>query len=125
MAHEIVVDVGRRIVTIRMWAEVTPGEIHLAARELLDDSRVKTGFVQLIDARNVSSVVSVGASDIRAIAASPLDPSSKRAFVTTDPAAFGLARMFATLRGIKNVGEEVGVFRTLEDAEGWLGAGAL
>jgi hypothetical protein len=34
---------------------------------------------------------------------------------------FGLARMFATLRELKQVPEDINVFRTIEEAETWLG----
>jgi hypothetical protein len=104
-----------------MWGALTPGEIRGTAAELLDDERLSKDFSQLIDLRELTSVAAIGAQDIRAIAASALDVSSRRAFVAPDSATFGLARMFAAIRNSRESTEQVGVFRTMTEAERWLG----
>lgn len=125
MPHEMSVDVDKRIVTIRMWGEIAGEELRVAAGQIRGDARVQAGFVELIDARDVTSVTAIQAKDIRELAASVLDPSSRRAFVAPDSAAFGLARMFAALRKIKDAQEDIGVFRTMPEAEAWLGLAAV
>jgi hypothetical protein len=119
--HEYTVDADRRFVRVRLWGALTPGDIHTAAEELRGDARVGQDFSELIDLRELTSVKAIGSEDVRALATAALDPSSKRAFVTDDSATFGLARMFATLRTLKDSREQVGVFRTIEEAQDWLG----
>jgi hypothetical protein len=47
------------------------------------------------------------------------------AIVTTDDLTFGMARMFAALRNMKDTTEQIGVFRTMREAEDWLGFTAV
>jgi len=109
------------MVMVRMWGPLTAGEIRTAVAEIVEGVPQSEGYLELIDLRGLTSVDGIASPDVRAIASSPLDAASKRAFVVPDPTAFGLARMFATFRSLRQTGDEVGVFRTIEDAENWLG----
>jgi hypothetical protein len=48
---------------------------------------------------------------------------TRRVFVASGLVMFGPARMFATLRDLTESREQVGVFRTREEAEAWLDLG--
>ena len=121
MPHDYTVDSLRHVAYIRVWGALTPGEMRTMVDELNADSRISTSVAKLIDLRALTSVAAISSQDVRAIAGATLSPASRRALVTADSAAFGLARMFAAFRALKDSSEQVGVFRTLKEAEEWLG----
>jgi hypothetical protein len=121
MPHEYSIDAARRLVRVRMWGELTRAEIMATGAELSNDPLLRPEFSELIDLRGVTSAIAISAEDVRAIASAALSPVARRAFAASDLAMFGLARMFATLRDLTETREQVGVFRTLEEAEAWLG----
>ena len=120
MPHEYAIDTAKRLVKARMWGDLNRAEVLKAALELSADPRLLPGFSELIDLREASAT-SISAEDVRAIASAPLDPAARRAFVVPDDLMFGLARMFATLRELEQVPEDINVFRKIEEAETWLG----
>jgi len=121
MPHDYTVDLPRRLVHLRMWGAVTSGDIKTASAALAAEDRLSPEFAELIDLRELTSVDAISSQDIRAIAAARLTPCSRRAFVAPDPATFGLVRMFAALRDLREGGEQIGVFRTIGEAGEWLG----
>jgi SpoIIAA-like len=121
MPHEYSVDGNHRLVRVRMWGALTRAEIMETVAELSRDSRLERDFSELIDLRELTSVDSITTADVRAIAYASLDSVSRRAFVASNLLIFGLARMFASLRGLRPDSEEVSVFDSLEAAEAWLG----
>ena len=125
MPHEITYEAEKGLARLRMWGALTPGEVRGTVDEALADPRLANSPLSLVDLREVTSVMALRVEDIRAVAAGHLPSSSMLAIVVTDPAAFGLARMFTTLRNIKESQARIGVFRTLKDAEDWLGSGVL
>ena len=120
MPHEYGIDTARRLVSTRMWGALDRAEVLKTALELSEDPKLLPGFSELIDLREASATA-ISAEDVRAIASAQLDPVARRAFVVPDELMFGLARMFATLRELKQVPEDINVFRTIEEAETWLG----
>jgi hypothetical protein len=81
-------------------------------------------FSQLIDLSQVSKI-EMTADDVRQLAKDDtFSPHARRAILVASDKAFALAQMFATLR--KAQGDtNIGVFRDLELALGWiLGRGA-
>jgi hypothetical protein len=121
MPHEYTVDSERHVAYIRVWGALTPGEMQTMVDELAGDPRISGEVAKLIDLRKLTSVAAISSKDVRAIASAALSPASRRALVTADSAAFGLARMFAAFRTLRDSREQVGVFRTLKEAEDWLG----
>ena len=121
MPHQYTIDSLRRVAHIRVWGALTPGELQEMVDELNGDPRISAEVAKLIDLRELTSVAAISSLDVRAIAAAALSPASRRALVTADSAAFGLARMFAAFRTLRQPHEQVGVFRTLKEAEEWLG----
>jgi hypothetical protein len=75
---------------------------------------------QLADFRDVTEVELSGL-DVRMFAKETVfDSESRRALVLTRPIAFGLARMFATLREL--AGEpHITIVRTMQEAADWVG----
>ena len=124
MPYEISPNAEQHVVVIRMWGEVTPQEIRALVSELAGNHEVQ-GFRQLADLRELKSVTSISASDIRAVAAGAMSESPQRAIVAPDSATFGLARMFAALRNLKDSHDQIGVFRTMREAQEWLGLSVL
>ena len=49
-----------------------------------------------------------------------LAPSARRAMVATDPATFGVFRMYGTSLELRSSAPEIGVFTTLEEAIEWV-----
>ena len=89
-------------------------------QQLARDPRITADFSELIDLRSVTSIEEITASDIRTLAVSEIEPVQRRAFVTMDPATYGLARMFQSYRLIRRAREENHVFDKIEEAEAWL-----
>jgi len=125
MPHQITFDREKGVALLRMWGELTPGEVRETVTEALAEPLVANAPLSLVDLREVTSVAALRVEDIRSVAAGRLPESSRLAIVAPDSAAFGLARMFTALRNLKESQAKIGVFRTLIEAEGWLGAGAL
>jgi hypothetical protein len=124
MPYEVTPDIEKRVVVIRMWGDVKPDEVRTLVAQLAADQAI-AGFAQLADLRDLTSVAAIGAGDIRAVAAGVLAASPRRAIVAPDTATFGMARMFAALRNMKDTTEQIGVFRTMREAEDWLGFTAV
>jgi len=120
MPADYVIDSERRLVHIQVSGVVTAEEIVAVRQRLAKDERLTPECSELIDARGATSIQRITANDIRSLAASEIEPVLRRAFVTTDPAAYGLARMFQTYRAIKHAPEQNHVFHRLEEAEAWL-----
>ena len=104
-----------------MWGEVTRAEVMATRLEVANDARLRSEFSELIDLTGLTSVDAITAEDVRVMASAELDSVARRAFVTPNPAAYGLARMFGSLREVKHARDEVAVFRTIEEAKEWLG----
>lgn len=83
----------------------------------------RPAFNQLLDFRQVTSVVLSG-EEVRALAQRAIfSESSRRAFVVSSDLQFGLSRMFGIYRELG--GEEgIMVFREMNTALGWLGLSA-
>jgi hypothetical protein len=48
-------------------------------------------------------------------------PGTRRAFVATNPVPYAFSRMYEAYREFNDGQEQIEVFRSLEDAEKWLG----
>ena len=120
MPHEYSIDSAQRLVRVRMWGALTRTEILATVAELVGDPRLSPDFSELIDVTDATAA-EIHTDDIRAIAGALLDRVARRAFVAPDPAVFGLARMFGAFRDMKDATEHVAVFRSIREAEEWLG----
>lgn len=120
MVHEYVLDVTRRCVRVRLSGVLTSTALLSTFTDIQRDPRVTHEFCALIDLRDIRSVDGLRDDELRTIASSPLDTVARRAFVAFHPAVFGVCRQFATYRELAER-EPVAVFRTIRDAEEWLG----
>jgi len=111
----------RRLVRIHIDTRLLPDEIPAMVQELSSDPRITPDFVELIDCSAMSAVEDLRPDRIRSRAAGPLARVARRAFVAPQPAVYGMCRMFATYFEMANRPEPVGVFRTIREAEEWLG----
>jgi len=87
--------------------------------QLLNDPDFDPKFSQLADFSEVSRFDLTG-DDVRELANKTVfSPQSRRAFIARGDLAFGLGRMFETLRDLK--GESgICIFREKEDALNWV-----
>ena len=115
------VDLEQRLVLVRMSGALTRDEMFACTNSLRNDPRVTSEFSELVDLRGLTSVEAVRAEDVRAMASGSLSPAARRAIVAPDNAAFGLSRMFESLRGAKGAPDQTVVFRTMQEADVWLG----
>jgi len=120
MSYEYAVDTRQRLVRVRMWGPITRPEIMAVVKEMVGDARIGPDFGQLIDVRDVSTAT-LSNDDLRQIAGSDLDPVARRAFVVSEDATYGLARMFGSLREGRGAPERIAVFTNIYDADAWLG----
>ena len=120
MAIDFLIDVQHRVVfTVAIDAFSIADAIDHMNR-LRADARYSPLFNQLADFRDVTDVQLSGL-DVRTFAKEAIfSKGSRRALVITTPVAYGLARMFLTLREL--AGEEyLSVVRTMADAADWVG----
>jgi hypothetical protein len=120
MPFKSVIDARQHLVVTTAIGDLTGDEglaccLHLKARADFDPA-----FDQLLDFTHATRFDAT-AVQLRTIAAQPLfSPASRRAIVATNPAIFGLARMFEAYRSISDVGERIMVFDAINKALEWL-----
>jgi len=120
MAIDFVIDVERRVVfTVAIDSLSVADAIGHMDRLRADPDYVAT-LNQIADFRDVTDVQLSGL-DIRSLAQHTVfSPASYRALVITKPIAYGLARMFSTLRELAGEPHHITV-RTLEEAAEFTG----
>lgn len=113
------IDSQRRLVTSRIWGAVNDAEIFAHNEKLRSDPRFDPSYQQLVDMTGVTHI-GVSTSMINETSLDQFfEPGTRRAFVATDDAVFGMARMFA-LRA-EGLGQTIQVFREERTAKEWLG----
>ena len=101
-----------------MWGAVTEDEVHDHNETLRNDPRFDPSYRQLVDLTGITEIL-VGTRLINDTAHDQyFTPGSRRAFVASEDAVFGLARMFATRAEAE--GQTIEVFRDRAKAEEWL-----
>ena len=105
--------------TTRGTGDVTDDEVRGHYVRLRADPRFDPSFQQLVDLRGTTDLA-ITPRFIVALAENPIfTPGVKRAFVGDQDFQYGSARMLAALGKIS--GQLIWVFRTLAEAEQWLG----
>jgi hypothetical protein len=113
------IDDGERLVTSRLWGAVTEDEVYGHNQTLRTDPRFNPGYRQLVDLTGITEI-KVSTNMINDTARDQFfTPGVRRAFVASDDAVFGLARMFALQA--EGDGQTIEVFRDQRKAEEWLG----
>lgn len=113
------VDVERRLVTVKFGTRVTAEEIGEYVRKLRDHPLFEPTFSEIADLRDAEDIALL-ADDFLKLAdeVDPFSPEAKRAFVAKTSIQNHAARLHKILRSQRNIE----IFRTLEDAERWIGS---
>ena len=121
MPCEYEIDLTHRLVRTRAWGAVTHAELTAMRVRLTGDPAFQSDFSQLYDLREAVSLA-MTADEIRELASySHFGANSRRAIVAPKIAAFGTVRMFAIQREASGGQDEVRAFRSLAEANDWLG----
>lgn len=114
------IDKQHRLIVSTASGVLTLDDMLQHQQQLLQDNDFDPSFSQLIDLDDVTQVA-VATDDVRRIAEkSVFVPGTRRALVAQkSDVAFGLSRMFETLRNLKG-DQGVRVFRDREQALAWL-----
>src|SRR3954465_10520793 len=113
------IDVARRLVLTRAWGVFTAQDLYDHYSTLSTDPAFDPSFPQVVDMRDIERV-DMEPSIIRRHALEFLFASrTQRAIVTSSDIEYQLARMYKAVA--EYVPQNVRVFRTMHDAEQWLG----
>lgn len=113
------IDDKQRRITSRLWGAVTEDEVYGHNSQLRRDPRFNPDYRQLVDLTGITEI-RVSTNMINDTARDQFfTPGTRRAFVASDDAVFGLARMFAMQA--EGDGQTIEVFRDPQKAEEWLG----
>ncbi len=119
------IDKERRIVFSAGWDRLTFAEAKAHGEQLLSDPDFNPDFNQLIDASAVTAMdISIDEAKMLARRAI-VSPTSRRAFVATDPSIFGMGRLMGAYDEIERARDKAGVFYDRDAALQWLGSGIL
>jgi hypothetical protein len=113
------IDKQKRLVVTCAWGACTAEDTLEFRRQLLKDHDFDPAFDQLADFSAVTTI-DVTPADVRMLAGvNVFSPDSRRAIVVQGQLAFGLARIFETLRGLRG-DHHVRVFHTRDEALAWI-----
>jgi len=123
MPIEHAFDPERRILSVRMFGEVSDEDVLRYAEEITSNALEDPVHDELIDVTEVHAPI-VSTATLRRVAemfrGSERQPESvKIAFVATSDAAYGIARMYQAFRS--DSAATLRVFRDVEEARAWLG----
>lgn len=114
------IDTARDLVVSVASGVVTDDDLLEHQQRLREDPAFQPSFRQLFDFRQ-GTTNQVSGRGVRQLAIAPaFGKGSKRALLVPDDAAFGLARMFQTLRD-ESENEAIAIFRDEAAALAWLG----
>jgi hypothetical protein len=120
-----VIDKERRLIVSTGWDRLTFAEAKAHDDQLFSDPDFNPEFNQLIDATAVT-VMDMSIDEAKSLARRAIvSRTSRRAFVATNPAIFGMGRLVGTHDEIAREQEQAGVFRDLYSALKWLGLESL
>jgi hypothetical protein len=114
-------DLERGCVRARAWGVVTYDDALANRKKFTSDPGFRPDFFQLYDGREVTKLA-LTASEVGQLAIDAVFGStSRRAFVTPTQETYGLMRLYQIYRAVNAGKEQIRLFRTIEDAEAWLG----
>ena len=111
----------RRLVVTRVWDRVAFPEIRAHQEQFKNDPDFDPGFNLLIDATGATAL-DVSGDEARTIASQGLFAStSRRAFVASNPAIFGMGRLMGVYHAMSTKREQLRLFHDRASALKWLG----
>jgi hypothetical protein len=115
------IDADHRLVRSRAWGVLTYQEITALRLRYTGDPAFRSDLSQLYDLRDVTSVTAT-LDELQEVAThASFGPGTRRAFVATHPVPYAFSRMYEAYRDFNGGQEEIEVFRSMEEAEKWLG----
>jgi hypothetical protein len=117
-------DESTRLMTTRLWGDISDDDILGLARTIAEDPNIGPGTREILDLREVERAT-VTRDALRAAADINLSHPDKfkgnrTAIVATRDAHYGLAKMYSHLMAAMEAPTRVRVFRTIEEAREWL-----
>ncbi|HEY4978348.1 MAG TPA: hypothetical protein VII25_04210 [Candidatus Acidoferrum sp.] len=113
------IDKANRLVMSTASGTITGPEARAHHQSLSADPDFDPSYSQLLDCSHVTKI-EVSSDDIRTLAQDNLfSATSRRAFLVSNDAAFGLARMFEIIRETQG-DSGIQVFRNLDEALDWV-----
>src|SRR5262249_31216194 len=114
------IDEEQRLVITTAWGVLTGEEIREHRRQLRNDARFHRSFFQLLDFTRVTGM-NIGTMTVRELSRDhTFSRNSRRAFVAPSPLAYGMSRMFISIREVSGGAEEMQVFKNRNKAMQWL-----
>jgi hypothetical protein len=114
------IDGERRLVISTAWDILTGVDVLEHRRQLRSDTRFSRDFLQLLDFTRVTAM-NIDAETVRELTRENLfSRKSRRAFVAPTPIAFGMSRMFISIRQLSGRTEQMAVFKERDQAMQWL-----
>ena len=113
------IDPKQQLVVSHLSGVVTNDEVQAHNSSLPTDPHFDPNYRQLIDLTGITEIRITTDTVTTAAQHQYFTPGTRRAFVATSEATFGMARMFA-LRAEAG-GQTIEVFRDRTEAEKWLG----
>jgi hypothetical protein len=119
MPASYTIDADRRLVTSLLTDPVTDADVYDHNERLRSDPEFDPGFIQLADMSGVTEILVSTRLIVDTARDQFFSPGVPRAFVASEDASFGMARMYATHAEL--LGQTIRVFRDRKEAETWLG----
>jgi len=121
--YEVRIDPDHGVVQMRFMRNLKAADALDATRDVAELPGFRAGMNGLVDLREVDEVEILG-DDVRSVAQvvasqEELYRGSRWAIVADSNVTYGLARQFQAMRD--ELGYELGVFRTMDEACAWLG----
>jgi hypothetical protein len=113
------IDKARGIVLTRYEGRLSDHDVLGLQRRLAADPEFVPALRQLIDMREIEELEITSEGIQRLAQGNPFGTGSRRAGVASKDDVYGVARMFEMMRQEK--GDELRIFRSLDDALDWLG----
>jgi hypothetical protein len=121
MPFRYVIDAKRRLVVTTAWGCVTFEEVKAHQNGLLSEPDFTPDFDQLLDATRLTTL-DLSIDEAKTIARRPLfSRTSRRAWVSADPAIYGMGRLIAAYNEMSNAASQIALFYDLPSALKWLG----
>jgi hypothetical protein len=119
------IDTTRQLVLTRAWGVLTDADLLEHKAQLANDSGFSASMAELSDVRGVErlAVTTEGVKLMVAhdVASSDRMAGHRLALVVSSDESFGMARMYS--QRSDGGPQDVGVFRSMTEAEAWLAAG--
>jgi hypothetical protein len=125
MSFSYTIDKERRLVISTASDRVTFEQGKAHQDRLLNDPDFDPEFYQLLDATRVT-VLDISIEQAKTLARRRVfSPNSRRAWVSPDPAIFGMGRLIAAYNEMSSGASQIHVFSDLRMALKWLGVEGL